>query len=144
MTFSNNFYFNHLNKIMKSILFTVPHAYCVDNNIRDCDRVALPIMNMLTQELVKQKNIILKSFQSDKLRSVIDMNRNVSRQESFRQNITTYIKNNKVHLCVDIHSFPAEYYAFGGVAPPFYFLYNLKSMPSFINELLNTIKIRRE
>lgn len=88
------------------ILITAPHSLCnTKTTVRSCDLVANSVSDKLSFEFTKNKidNIVLKS---DILREKLDLNREVSSNSVFHINLSKIIKDNKIKMCLDIHSFP--------------------------------------
>lgn len=97
------------------IVVTVPHSFCYTNYFeRDCDLVAGVAASTLVKELKKKVNtgFEIVELQSTVHRSQMDLNRYVSRNTSFRKQLTGLLKGNRVEFVLDVHSFPKS--EFGG------------------------------
>jgi hypothetical protein len=87
------------------VVLTVPHSYCINKKVRDCDRVALENAIKLSNSLGKRKinNILLKA---NIIRSKKDLNRILSYGTLFHRRFDNILNKNmdKHMLVLDIHS----------------------------------------
>ncbi len=84
--------------MLNTIIVIVPHSLCNTNKLdRDCDLIAGISASTLVNRLGKEfPNSEIIELQSNVHRSVIDLNRHVSRQTFFRENLTNLLKEKKV------------------------------------------------
>ena len=94
-------------------MLTVPHAYCIDGiQTRHCDILAGFFADAIESAIIEE-GLKVKKYKNNKLRAVIDMNRYVSRETSYRENIDEKIARlGKKDVLVDVHSAPGDTFDF--------------------------------
>lgn len=85
------------------LIITTPHAYCVSDNIRDCDRIAKKVAIIMSEE-ASHLGIKHKLYISKTLRSNYDLNRKEGRGIDFRVELDAKITPGD--LVIDVHSYP--------------------------------------
>jgi len=85
------------------IIITVPHSLCL-HTYRDCDMLAKKAGTLLYKGLKEKHNTIIMF--SNVHRTKLDLNREESRQSSFREELRILLKEENVKMLLDVHSFP--------------------------------------
>ncbi len=125
------------------VLLTVPHAACLPNSPRRmCDKRAFEAAIILRNALLShQKKGLIKevTVYANKTvpRSIIDMNRSVSRGTLWRMQLSELLQRQpSFDWVVDVHSFPDQH-AWGQKKHlAFEFLYDLPHFPHWFRRLL--------
>jgi hypothetical protein len=103
---------------MVSIILTVPHSVCVDNNNHTCDYSAESFADILKEKLIENK-FDTKIIKSEQNRLVLDDNRfqnkykNIKKDSLLWKTLRNTIKTNKNTIIFDIHSYPDHTENFG-------------------------------
>lgn len=106
------------------IIITTPHEKCMTktNEHHLCDTYAIKLANNIIPNITK-KHRSIKVYHGDINRSIIDLNRIISRNTEFRKSISNNVKyyltndnaNTKNIIIIDCHSFPNDSKSFNNM-----------------------------
>jgi len=92
-----------------SVIVTVPHAACPhQSDPRRCDRVSEQVARMLVGVLEQQSCQTILHINDSVQRSVVDMNRKVSRTTEWRKQLRALFETEQIVYHIDVHSFISD------------------------------------
>jgi len=102
---------------MKQVVITAPHSFCQESNIHShsCDTADESVVSCLV-DTIQGIGLIPVPFLASTPRRECDLNRKKCRKNSYRVNLTSYMKKHReeIRMVLDVHSFPPDDEDWGG------------------------------